>query len=170
MGKMSGGRLHDPEVVEPGDITRLIASLEYGGTPGGHEMALTLAWGINLGRFGSDAGWLLEATRAIGSAGTAYARGELADKHILQAGGEHQTGFQHPHVVSRVGVWTTGHEQRLAQGRGGRFLRSAVTSRSTTLPPTCTSRTAIRRRSTCSRDGARACSRARSRRGVEALL
>jgi hypothetical protein len=121
LAQASGGRLHDPDAIEPGDVTRLTASVEYVGAPAGRDTAFTLAWGVNRDRFGSEAGWLLEGTLALTDAGTVYVRGEIADKHVLDAGGAHPPGFAHPHVLSRVGAWTTGYEHRLSQGRFGRF-------------------------------------------------
>jgi hypothetical protein len=121
VAQFSGARLHEPDAIEPGDMTRLTASVEYVGTPRGRLTTMTLAWGLNDERFGREAGWLAEATRELWRRGTLYLRGELADKHILEAGGAHPPGFEHPHTLSRVGAWTTGYEHRLFEGSSGRW-------------------------------------------------
>ena len=125
MAQVSGARIHEPDAVEPGDLTRLTASVEYVGTPQDRLTTVTLAWGLNDGTFGREAGWLVEATRELWRRGTLYVRGELADKHILGAGGAHPPGFQHPHTLSRVGAWTTGYEHRLFEGPSGRWSSGA---------------------------------------------
>jgi hypothetical protein len=121
VAQLSGARIHEPDAIEPGDMTRLTASVEYVGVPHGRLTTMTLAWGLNDELFGREAGWLAEATRQLWTRGTLYVRGELADKHILEAGGAHPPGLEHPHTLSRVGAWTTGYEHRLLEGPSGRW-------------------------------------------------
>ncbi|MGE0043901.1 MAG: hypothetical protein AB7H88_20140 [Vicinamibacterales bacterium] len=115
LAQVSGARLADPDAIEPGDVTRLTASIEYSSTRPGRPVAATVAWGRNDGRFAPEAAWLAELTLGLGPRGTAYGRGELVDKHILEAGGRHPPGFEHPHVLSRVGALTAGYAVEVAR-------------------------------------------------------
>jgi hypothetical protein len=115
----SGGRVHDPDPMEPGDQTKLTASMEFTGPVRAREAALTLAWGQNRSAFANEDAWLAEGTLRIHDRGTAYLRGEIVDKHILEAGGLHPPGFQHPHIISTVGALTVGYLHELVSGRGG---------------------------------------------------
>ena len=116
--QVSAGWLHDPETTEPGDVTRLTASVEHEGAFGGRPTALTLAWGQNRGQFSNEDGWLAEATLGLTSRGTIYMRGEIVDKHILEAGGFHPVGLAHPHSMSTVSALLLGYQHRLWGGEG----------------------------------------------------
>jgi hypothetical protein len=111
--QISAGQLNEPHVTEPGDVTRITASLEHTGDLRGRAVALTLAWGQNRELFAVENGWLAEWTLAAWNRGTGYMRAEIADKHILGAGGSHTPGTQHPHVISRVGALTGGYAHDL---------------------------------------------------------
>ncbi|MEW6323146.1 MAG: hypothetical protein AB1635_18920 [Acidobacteriota bacterium] len=115
----SGARVHEPEVVDPGDQTRLRLSIEYAGQARGRDVALTLAWGDNRERFGNEAGWLVELAMSVGRRGVLYSRSEIVDKHILEAGGLHPPGFEHPHELSLVGALTGGYVHEAVRGRWG---------------------------------------------------
>lgn len=106
--QVSVGWLNEPEASEPGDVTRLTASVEHAGLVAGRAGAVTLAWGQNRETFSNETAWLAEATLAVWR-GTAYLRGEIADKHILEAGGFHPPGLAHPHMISTVGALTGGY-------------------------------------------------------------
>lgn len=116
--QLSVGTLHEPEAVEPGDVTRLTASLEHAGRLVNRDISLTVAWGRNEGRLNTAHGLLAEAVLGLG-AGNAYVRAELVDKHILEAGGLHPPGFEHPHELSRVGALTAGYQHHLWRGPTG---------------------------------------------------
>jgi hypothetical protein len=115
----SGAHLRTPDAIEPGNITRLTASIEYAGTMLGRSTAVTAAWGQNRASYGKEDAYLFEAVSGISGRGEIYARAELVDKHILTAGGPHPPGFQHPHVFSRVGALTGGYLFRLGESRAG---------------------------------------------------
>jgi hypothetical protein len=104
------GWLTDPNITEPGDATRLTASIEHEGVVGGHPAALTIAWGQNRGQFSHEDALLTEVTLGLLPRGTAYARGEIVEKHILEAGGLHPPELQHPHILSTVGALTLGYQ------------------------------------------------------------
>ncbi len=111
--QISVGRLDEPHVTEPGNVTRLTASVEHAGTLVGRETAITLAWGQNRELFSTETGYLAEATLRLGTSGTGYIRGEIADKHIIGAGGRHPVGQAHPHIISRVGMLMGGYTHEL---------------------------------------------------------
>jgi hypothetical protein len=122
--QVSIGWLDDPHVSEPGDVTRITASVEHDGTWRARALAFTLAWGQNRGQFSNEDALLGEAALGVGPRGTSYVRAELVDKHILEAGGLHPVGLEHPHVLSAVKALTLGYQhdvwrhlqQRLAIG------------------------------------------------------
>jgi hypothetical protein len=111
--QLSVGWLADPHLSEPGDVTRLTASIEHERVFRGQPVALTVAWGQNRGNFSNENGFLVEAAVGVVPRGTAYLRGEIVDKHILEAGGAHLRGLQHPHLLSTVGALTTGYQHRV---------------------------------------------------------
>jgi hypothetical protein len=110
--QVSIGWLADPHTTEPGDVTRLTASLEHAGTVRDRPAAVTVAWGRNRDPFSAEQALLLEATLGLGR-GTGYLRGEVADKHIIGAGGLHAPGTGHPHVISRIGLLMAGYTRTL---------------------------------------------------------
>jgi hypothetical protein len=114
--QFSVGRLKDPHISEPGDVTRVTASVEHDGAILGRSTALTLAWGQNRGQFSNEDGWLAEAAVGMWRRGTAYLRGEIVDKHILEAGGLHPVGLQHPHILSTVKALMVGYQHEILGG------------------------------------------------------
>ncbi len=113
--QVSVGWLDEPHTSEPGDVTRITASLERGGTLFGRASAVTVAWGRNKQLLDREHGWLVEGTLGISSRGTGYLRGEIADRHILGAGGQHPPGLRHPHIISTVGALTAGYSHEIAR-------------------------------------------------------
>ena len=111
--QISIGWLEEPHVVEPGDVTRITASIEHTGAIGDRAVALTVAWGQNREPFATENGWLAEAAVQVAGRGTGYLRAELADKHILGAGGRHPPGVAHPHILSTVGALMAGYSHQL---------------------------------------------------------
>lgn len=118
--QVSVGWLNEPHVSEPGDVTRVTASIEQYGTWRGRPGALTLAWGVNRQVATNEHAWLLESTLGLWRRGTGYLRGEIADKHIIGAGGLHPPGVQHPHIVSTVSALTLGYQHELWRGSATR--------------------------------------------------
>jgi hypothetical protein len=111
--QISVGWLEDPDVSEPGDVTRMTASVEFTGLVFGRDSAITVAWGQNREAFATENGFLAEGTWQVWRRGTIYARGEIADKHIIGAGGQHPPGLQHPHVISTVGLLMGGYSHEI---------------------------------------------------------
>jgi hypothetical protein len=111
--QVSVGFLNDPHVSEPGDITRLTASVEHEGELAGRAVAFTAAWGQNRGQFSNEDAVLGEAVVGLSARGKGYLRGELVEKHILAAGGPHPPGFQHPHLLSLISALTLGYQHSI---------------------------------------------------------
>jgi hypothetical protein len=109
----SVGWLEDPHITEPGDVTRITATVEHQGEIMGREAAIALAWGQNRHVASDESAWLAEGTLAVGNRGTGYLRAELTDKHILGAGGAHPPEVAHPHIISRIGAITAGYSHTI---------------------------------------------------------
>jgi hypothetical protein len=137
--QLSIGRLEQPHVLEPGDVTRITTSVEHIGRMLRRSGTLTLAWGQNRGQAGNEQAWLLETTFNVWDRGTIYARGEVVDKHIIGAGGLHPPGPQHPSSGERVHDRRRHHRlpgSQRAQGyrlESGRLRPARVDSRLRTL-------------------------------------
>ena len=116
--QVSVGRLNEPDVTEPGDVTRLSASIEHAGLLFDRETAITVGWGQNREAFATENGYLAEMTWRLWRRGTVYSRGEIADKHIIGAGGRHPPGTEHPHVISTVGLLMGGYSHELWRAAG----------------------------------------------------
>ena len=113
--QVSIGHINDPDINEPGDVIRLTASVERVGTLAGRRSAMTVAFGQNNELFDLENAILTEMTLGLWTHGTAYVRAEIADKHILGAGGRHPIGQQHPHIISAVGALTLGYSHDVVQ-------------------------------------------------------
>jgi hypothetical protein len=111
--QLSAGWLEEPHPSEPGDITRLTASLEHVGVLRDRAVAMTLAWGQNREVFVNENAWLGEIALGLWARGTGYVRAEWVDKHILEAGGAHLPGVAHAHPISKVGAFTAGYVHEL---------------------------------------------------------
>ena len=111
--QVSVGWLNEPHVTEPGDVTRITASVEHQGEAVGRATALTVAFGQNRHTASNENALLAEVTVGLWNRGTGYLRGEIADKHILGAGGAHPPGVSHPHIISRVAALTAGYSHDL---------------------------------------------------------
>jgi hypothetical protein len=113
--QVSIGHINEPDITEPGDVIRFTASFERSGTIAGRRSAMTVAFGQNTELFDTENAVLTELTLGLGTRGTGYVRAEIADKHILGAGGRHPIGQQHPHIISTVGALTLGYSHDLLQ-------------------------------------------------------
>lgn len=115
--QFSIGWVNEPQVSEPGDVTRITASIEHDGIVAAHAAAFTFAWGQNRGDFSNEDGWLAEATVGLMPRGRAYLRGEIVEKHILEAGGLHPPELRHPHILSLVKALTIGYQHSVWIGK-----------------------------------------------------
>lgn len=121
--QVSGGHLHEPEWFEPYDVTRLTASLGFGGEIGSRRLDTMLAWGRNLEYNGFNNyadGYLLEWDLRASRMTSLYGRLELVKKELFGLG-LHPKGFNHPHVYSKIDALTVGALRDLVMSRLGRF-------------------------------------------------
>lgn len=119
--QVSGAHLRSPEALEPGDVVKSTASLEYARG----ETAWTLAVGRNDRADHDEWGWLIEGVRPIARETRIYARAELVDRFIL-VDFEHaaRTGEER-HFLSRVAALTIGADRSLHKGRLGHLAVGA---------------------------------------------
>jgi len=108
--QVSAGHLKFPDPTEATDINRYTASVSYDGTFRGRPVSALVAAGVNRepGVDVTAASYLAEARWTISAATLTYARAELVDKDILDAGGYDPAGFAHVHRLSRVAALTIG--------------------------------------------------------------
>lgn len=121
--QVSGALVNEPERLEPGDTSKITASVEYVAPDGSDPTAW--AWTAAIGRNGrsdhDEWGGLIEAVRRLTPRWRAYSRAELVDRFIL-VDFEHaiRTGRER-HLLSRVGALTVGLERSLSHGPLGQL-------------------------------------------------
>ena len=116
---MSAAHLTSPELTEPGeDVTRLTASIGY--TAPDRGIAALLVWGQNRELHGVLDAFLFEGTWRPLARHAWYMRAELTTKD-MNGGGQHPVGFEHFHMLSRVGALTGGYVWDTIVVRAGRF-------------------------------------------------
>lgn len=120
-GQVSIARRRQPEVLDPHDVTAATASLERTTTWLGRPLTWLLAVGRHADPLDRSAGFLVEGTWQTAARSLVYARGEIAGKNILTAGGLHPPGAEHEHTISTIGALTVGVERSLAVTRAGHF-------------------------------------------------
>ncbi|HWQ36705.1 MAG TPA: cytochrome c [Blastocatellia bacterium] len=81
--QFSYGHLTDPEVVTPGDLDRMTASLTYNRPLANGNWATSLIWGRNAEEHGNSNSYLLESTVRFRRRNHLYTRLELLDKSGL---------------------------------------------------------------------------------------
>lgn len=108
--QISAGHLTAPDPTEATDVNRYTTSLAYDGTFRGRALATLVAFGVNRepGVNVTVESYLAEARWRVSDAALFYARAEIVNKSILDAGGYDPPGFVHPHRLSRVGALTIG--------------------------------------------------------------
>lgn len=104
------GRLNSPDVLEPGDVTRVTASFEWTATD---TSAVTVAVGRNGHSDHAEWGWLVEAVRPLGRQWSVYTRGEVVDRFILVDFAHAERTGQERHLRSRIGAWLVGLDRDL---------------------------------------------------------
>ena len=119
--QVSAGHLVFPDPTEATDLNRYTTSIAYDGTFHGRPLAALVAVGVNRepGIDVTAAAYLAEARWKVSDAALFYARGEIVNKDILDAGGYDPPGFVHPHRLSRVGALTAGAARSVMAGRHG---------------------------------------------------
>lgn len=113
----SYGFLKNPEQLEPGDVRRQTASVQYDRPLARGNLAAALIWGRNRGDHGDGVshtnGYTAEATLNFLDRNYAYTRLELVDRESLLTHTElHGLGFgEGEHPQFRVGAYTFGGER-----------------------------------------------------------
>jgi hypothetical protein len=77
--QVSCGHIEDPEALEPGDVTRMTASVHYG-AQGSGPLAVSLVWGRNDEDHGTTDSFLLEGAYAITELDQVFGRAEYVEK------------------------------------------------------------------------------------------
>ena len=113
--QVSVGWLEEPHASEPGDVTRVTASIEHERPLRSRPAAFTAAWGQNRERLNNEGAFLVESAIGLTRGGTGYLRGEIVEKHIIGAGA-HPVGFEHAHVTSTVKALTLGYQHEIWAG------------------------------------------------------
>jgi hypothetical protein len=113
--QVSNGWLTSPEPLEPGDVVKTTASIEYARTHSTDARGLswTAAVGRNRRSDHTEWGFLAEGALHITSALRLYTRAEIADRFIL-VDFEHaaHTGEER-HFRSRIGAWLFGADREV---------------------------------------------------------
>jgi hypothetical protein len=125
--QISAGHLTFPDPTELTDINRYTTSIAYDGQYRGRPLAALVAVGVNRepGVDVTAVSYLAEARWKVSAASLVYARGEIAAKDILDAGGYDPEGFVHPHRISRVGALTIGAARTLVTRNHGALSAGA---------------------------------------------
>jgi len=111
--QVSAGRIAKPEVLEPGDQTRVTASVEYSTSVGGGSWSSSFIWGRvhNTATQHNLNSWLAESVLPIGARNFLTGRVELVDKDELFAADpalESQVDAVYGSTF-RVGAYTLGY-------------------------------------------------------------
>lgn len=112
--QISHGFLRNPEVLEPGDIRRTTASVQYNKQFNRGNWAASLIWGRNHGSHDGELfnvnSYTAESTVNFLSQNYVYTRLELVDKNELLNHDEiHQLGLTNDHPSFRIGAYTFGY-------------------------------------------------------------
>lgn len=121
--QISGGRLKFPNPTELTDQNLVTASVTYTGALRRQPLAVTLACGVaRESAIGVTApACLAEGAWRWAPRDEVYGRLEILRKDILTQGGYDPPGFEHLHVLSRIGALTAGYEREILKARAGRF-------------------------------------------------
>lgn len=103
-GQISGARVNEPEPLEPGDMTRLMASISHVRS-GAISTAVMAAWGQNRKSHGTSNGFVFESNMSWLEKNYLYSRMEFVGKELPHAHG----GVAEPLTVSTVGAFTLGY-------------------------------------------------------------
>ncbi len=119
----SVGRLHEPERLEPYDVTRITAAVSFDGLAGAWPLKAMAGWGANRefnGFNGNHEAYLLEWDLRVADQSTIFGRAEVVDKDLFP-GGAHPKGQAHPHYFSTIVAMTAGYGHDLRRAAWGRM-------------------------------------------------
>ena len=115
--QLSGALVNEPEPLEPGDMTRIMASVAHTRS-GPISTALTAAWGHNRESHGSSNAFLFESTISWLDKNYLYSRAELVGKELPHT----HDGIPQPmHALMNIGAFTLGYTRDLTIRTFGRI-------------------------------------------------
>ncbi len=113
--QLSGARINEPEVLIPGDVTRLVASFSHTRS-GPIPTAVTAAWGHNRENHGTSNGVLIETNTMWLERNHLFSRIEVVGKELPHT----HDGFQQPsHELMNIGAFTVGYTRDVLAGAFG---------------------------------------------------
>ena len=115
--QLSGARVHEPEPLRPGDMTRLMASLSHTQS-GPIGTALFVAWGHNREVHGTSNGFLFESNLSWLERNHFYSRAEVVGKELPHT---HGGSVQPAHQLMNVGAFTLGYTREVFDATFGRI-------------------------------------------------
>jgi hypothetical protein len=113
--QVSGGWLTSPEPLEPGDVVKTTASVEYSrpASPNARGLSWTAALGRNRRPDHTEWGALLEGALHLTSSLRIYTRGEMVDRFILVDFDHAARTGEERHLRSRIGAWLFGADREM---------------------------------------------------------
>lgn len=111
--QVSNGWLSSPEPLEPGDVVKTTASVEYSRThsPEARGLSWTAAMGRNQRSDHTEWGTLLEGALHVSAAMRIYTRAEIVDRFILVDFDHAARTGEERHFRSRIGAWLVGADR-----------------------------------------------------------
>ncbi len=118
--QVSNGWVTAPERLEPGDVLKTTASIEFvrASTPDARGWSWTAAIGRNGRSDHTEWGGVLEGGLHLTPAFRIYSRAELVDRFILVDFDHAARTGEERHFRSRIGAWLVGMDRNLWTGRG----------------------------------------------------
>jgi hypothetical protein len=115
--QLSGARVNEPEPLNPGDMTRVMASVSHSRT-GPISTELLAAWGHNREAHGNSNAFLFESNVTWLDKNHLYSRGEVVGKELPHT----HDGIPQPmHELMNVGAFTLGYTRDLLTRLSGRI-------------------------------------------------
>jgi hypothetical protein len=115
--QFSGAQVNEPDPLNPGDMTRLMASVSHTRT-GPISTALFAAWGHNRESHGPSNAWLFESSISWLERNHLYSRAELVGKELPHT---HAGALQPGHDLMNVGAFTLGYTRDFFDKASGRI-------------------------------------------------
>ena len=115
--QVSVGHINEPEPLNPGDVTRFVASIAHTRT-GTISTAVMAALGHNRESHGNSNGFLVETNMSWLDRNHLYSRIEFVEKELPHI---HAGFVQPPHELSTVGAFTVGYTRDLMSRAFGRL-------------------------------------------------
>jgi hypothetical protein len=115
--QLSGARVNEPDRLNPGDLTRIMASMSHTRT-GPISTALFAAWGHNREAHGTSNGLLFESHLSWLDRNHLFSRAEVVGKELPHM---HAGALQPGHVLMNVGAFTMGYTRDLFETTVGRI-------------------------------------------------